>query len=181
MAGDARPTQVCLLPHPPSTSLPSPLPAEKVLVKITLEESTQAQKSVPTIKIHIVFVPNRTSTSTSATKTTQCCAEMPLPSFYRREEKAKRNMSANKSSTAVVNATGFFTFVWNLKLTRMAFACAVRINACAIASTRSHTMNCPLVPSLNINRIMRSKRVLDEDVLRLSEIDWNHVGFCRQL
>lgn len=52
----------------------------------------------------------------------------------------------------------------------MAFACVVRINACAIASTRSHTMNCPLTPSLNINRMVRSKRVQDEVDLRLSEI-----------
>ena len=66
----------------------------------------------------------------------------------------------------------------------MAFACVVRINACAIASTRSHTMNCLLIPSLNINRMVQSKRVQEEVVLRLSEfakLTENHVDFCRQL
>jgi len=48
---------------------------------------------------------------TSATRITQCCAEMPLPSFYRREKKSKRNTCADKSSIAAVNATGFSIFV----------------------------------------------------------------------
>ena len=54
----------------------------------------------------------------------------------------------------------------------MAFAFVVRINACAIACIDKKSYNeLPFNPALNINRIVRPKRVLDEVVLRLSEID----------
>jgi len=76
-----------------------------------LEEWTQAQKSATKLDVDIIFVPNRTSTSTSATRTSQYCAEMQQPSCYRKEEKAGRNTSANKSLTAAVNVTGFSIFV----------------------------------------------------------------------
>ena len=62
----------------------------------------------------------------------------------------------------------------------MAFAFVVCINACAIACIDKKSYNeLPFNPALNINRIVRPKRVLDEVVLRLSEIDRHRVDFCR--